>query len=110
MITKIFLLIITFIVVGNGLPSTFDLRVQPSLIKYADYSLQQEGTCIGHAYTLQLTQILSNAYSLAMKYKIKLSSQHLLDCISGLNDLCHDVKLENLYKAIDYISAYGVTT
>jgi len=62
----------------NGLPTTFDFRVQPSMIKYADFSLQQEGTCIAHAWGLQLAQLLSNAVSLTIKSKIRLSSQHLI--------------------------------
>lgn len=39
-----------------------------------------------------------------------LSSQHLLECISGTNELCHDATLENIHSAIHYIETYGLTT
>ena len=47
-----------------SLPSNFDLRVQPSIIKYADYSLKPEGICVAHAWGCQLAQIVSNAFNL----------------------------------------------
>lgn len=73
-----FLAFMLFSLFANALPTTFDFRVQPSMIKYADFSLQQEGTCIAHAWGLQLAQVLSNAASLTIKSKIRLSSQHLI--------------------------------
>lgn len=76
-----------------SLPSSFDLRVQPSMIKYADYSLKPEGICVAHAWGQQLAQITSNSFNLLTKNKIKLSSQHLINCISGTNQRCHDVSL-----------------
>ena len=47
-----------------ALPSSFDLRVQPSMIKYADYSLKPEGICVAYAWGQQLAQIVANAFSL----------------------------------------------
>lgn len=35
------LLIITLLALTQSLPTTFDLRVQPSIIKYANYALSQ---------------------------------------------------------------------
>jgi len=36
---------------------------------------------VAHAWGLQLAQALSNAASLTLKSKIRLSSQHLIECI-----------------------------
>jgi hypothetical protein len=60
------------------LPSSFDLRVQPSMIKYADYSLKPEGICVAYAWGQQLAQIVANAFSLQTKNKLKLSARHLV--------------------------------
>jgi hypothetical protein len=75
---KAFILLFVLTTTIIALPTTFDLRVQPSLIRYADYSFKQEGTCIAHSWGQQLAQIVSNAASLQMKSKIRLSSQHLI--------------------------------
>lgn len=109
---KIIVFITFFCVVffSYALPTTFDFRVQPSLIKYADFTLQQEGTCIAHAWGLQLAQVVSNAASLALKNKIRLSSQHLIECIESENEICHDASLDNIHKAIEYIQKNGITT
>ena len=69
------------ICLAHCLPTNFDFRVQPSLVKYADFAFKQEGTCIAHAWGLQLAQVLSNTASLTLRNKIRLSSQHLIECI-----------------------------
>ncbi len=74
--------LVFLISLAHCLPTTFDFRVQPSMVKYADFSLKQEGTCVAHAWGLQLAQVLSNAASLTLKSKIRLSSQHLIECIN----------------------------
>lgn len=93
-----------------GLPSSFDFRTQPSITKFADYSLKQEGTCVAHAWGQQLAQIVSNAISLTMKSKYRLSSQHLIECIEDINEICHDASLGNIHKAIAFIQSEGITT
>jgi hypothetical protein len=80
-LTLLFVLILRFETVAT-LPSTFDFRVQPSLIKYADFSFKHEGTCVAHAWGQQLAQIVSNAASLYLRNKVRLSSQHLIECIA----------------------------
>lgn len=41
------LLLITF---GACIPSEYDLRVQPSIVKFTNYELQPEGICSGYAW------------------------------------------------------------
>jgi hypothetical protein len=45
-----------------------------------------------------------------MKSKFRLSSQHLIECVEGINEICHDATLENIHKAIHYIQTEGITT
>jgi hypothetical protein len=104
------LCIVLLVSFGQALPTTFDLRVQPSITKYANYALSQEGTCVAHAWGLQLAQIVSNAMSLKMKEKLRLSSQHILECISSKNEICHDASLENIESAMKFIEVQGITT
>lgn len=59
---------------------------------------------------MQLAQVLSNAASLTIKSKIRLSSQHLIECIESLNEICHDASLDNIHKALQYIQNEGITT
>jgi hypothetical protein len=80
-----FCVLFTLTSLAMTLPSSFDFRVQPSLIRYADYSFQPEGTNVAHAWGLQLAQILSNSASLILKGKVRLSSQHLIECIKSKN-------------------------
>lgn len=90
---KIVFFLALLIISISSLPTTFDLRVLPTIIKYADYSFKPQGTCVAHSWGLQLAQILSNAVSLQLKSKIRLSSQHLIECISSKNEICHDASL-----------------
>ncbi len=81
------------------------------MVKYADFSLKQEGTCVAHAWGLQLAQVVSNAASLTLKSKVRLSSQHLIECIKDdFNEICHDASLDNIHQAINYIQNSGITT
>jgi hypothetical protein len=59
-------LIILLVVVALALavPSEFDMRVQASVVKYADYGLATEGICSGYAWAKELAQVVSNAVSL----------------------------------------------
>lgn len=38
---KLLIVFLVLIYITFGLPTTFDFRTQPSLIKFADYSLKQ---------------------------------------------------------------------
>ena len=87
--TLIFCAIFLIVTQVSALPSAFDLRVQPDIVKYADYSLEYEGTCVAHAWGLQLAKIVSNAISLEVQSKIILSSQHIIECVSSVTDICH---------------------
>ena len=44
------LLVVLLVASVLSLPSEYDLRSQPSLLKYADFSLQTEGVCAGYAW------------------------------------------------------------
>lgn len=82
---RTFWILVGLLSLASCLPSNFDLRVQPSMIKYADYSLRPEGICVAYAWGQQLAQIVSNAFSLQTKNKVKLSARHLVECISSKN-------------------------
>ena len=84
-------------------PSEYDLRSQPSLLKFADYSLRPEGLCAGYAWAKELTQIVSNALSLQQQTKIRLSAQYLLECTETLDDKCYNSSLSSIHRAISYI-------
>ena len=72
----------------SALPKTFDIRVQPTIASYSDFSVMYEPVCEGYSWAQQLAQIVSNIASIKLKNKIKLSGQQLLECISNSNDIC----------------------
>ena len=61
---KTVLLFFVFVMIIKAVPSEFDLRVQYSLLKYADYDLYPEGICSSYAWAKELAQVVSNAVSL----------------------------------------------
>lgn len=83
-------------IVGCSLPSMLDVRIQPSIGKYGDYSVGFEGVCEGYGWAQQLAQVVSNAISIAKKEKIQLSGQNIIECISSETDLCKDVTMSNI--------------
>jgi len=86
--------------IGIAVPEELDMRVWPSVVKYADYSLAPEGICAGYAWAKELAQIVSNAVSFSQKEKISLSAQHLLDCTETTDDKCYSSTKDNILKAI----------
>jgi hypothetical protein len=87
-------------IMAMAVPEEFDMRVWPSVVKYADYSLAPEGICAGYAWAKELAQIVSNAVSLTQRERISLSAQHLLDCTEATDDKCYSSTKDNILKAI----------
>lgn len=86
------------------------MRVQASIVKYANYGLATEGICSGYAWAKELAQVVSNAVSLYEKQRYSLSAQHLLDCTETFDDKCYKSTKENILKAMDQIAKKGLTT
>ena len=82
------------------LPKTYDVRVQPSIASYADYSVMYEPVCEGYVWAQQLSQVFSNIASVKQEQKIKLSGQQIIECISSTTDLCKETTIENIEAGI----------
>ena len=68
-----------FIVSINAtLPKTFDLRVQPMISKYADYSVMFEPFCQAYSWAQQLAQIMGNIASIQTPGKKRPSGQQIV--------------------------------
>ena len=100
-----FLLFLTF----SMLPKTFDVRVQPSIASYADYSVMYEPVCEGYMWAQQLSQVFSNIASIQQGQKISLSGQQVIECISSSTDLCKETTLENILAGIKLLQTSGLT-
>lgn len=72
----------------SALPKTFDIRVQPTIAAYYDFSVMYEPVCEGYVWAQQLAQIVSNIASIKLTTKKTLSGQQVLECISHSNDVC----------------------
>lgn len=44
------LLLCSLLAVALAVPSEYDLRVQSTIVKYADYDIYSEGICAGYAW------------------------------------------------------------
>ena len=93
-----------------AVPSEYDLRVQSTLVKYADYDIYSEGICAGYAWAKELAQVVSNAVSLDQSERYALSAQQLLDCTETIDDKCYKATRANILKAMDRIAKLGLTT
>lgn len=62
---KTLLLAFCIAITAFGIPSSFDLRLQSELVKYANYDLQSEGICAGYAWAKEIAQIVGNAVGLS---------------------------------------------
>jgi hypothetical protein len=104
------LLLMAALTLVMAVPSEFDMRVHPSVLKYADYTLNAEGICSGYAWAKELAQVLSNAASFVQKERVVLSAQHLLECTETDEDKCYSSTKGNILKAIEQASKNGLTT
>lgn len=93
-----------------AVPTEFDMRVQASIVKYADYSIAPEGICAGYAWAKELAQIVSNAVSLEENERYTLSAQHLLECTETFDDKCYKSTKENILWGMEQIADKGLTT
>ena len=93
-----------------AVPSEFDMRVQSSVVKYAEYGLASEGICSGYTWAKELAQVVSNAASLDQNERLALSAQHLLDCTETTDDKCYRGTKENILRAMEQIGRVGLTT
>ena len=80
---SIFFLPFLLFIALSVLPKTFDVRVQPSIASYADYSAMYEPVCEGYMWAQQLSQVFSNIASVQQEQKISLSGQQIIECISS---------------------------
>lgn len=87
------LLVLTLLVGVLAIPSSFDRRVQPEIVKYSHFELQTEGICAGYAWAKELAQIIGNAVGLFEESKMSLSAQQILDCTESENDICSQAHL-----------------
>ncbi len=76
---KIIITLALLVCVSLGaLPKTFDIRVQPTIASYSDFSVMYEPICEGYTWAQQLAQIVSNIASIKLTIKKQLSGQQLL--------------------------------
>lgn len=73
-------ILLAIMVITMAIPTEYDLRVQSSVVKYADFNLASEGLCAGYSWAKELAQIVSNAISLDQSERVALSAQQILDC------------------------------
>ena len=92
-----------------GVPTNFDLRVQPERAKFTNYDLQPEGICSGYAWAKEIAQVISNAVGLYESEMTRLSAQQILDCTQTDTDLCYKATLEQIQDAIKRITLEGIT-
>lgn len=62
----IFFIPFLLLAVMSMLPRTFDVRVQPSIGSYADYSVTYEPVCEAYIWAQQLSQVFSNIASVKL--------------------------------------------
>lgn len=107
---QLFIIVASILVVASSIPTEFDLRVQSSLLKFADYNLYPEGICAGYAAVKELAQVVSNAVSLQTEEKMSLSAQQILECSRFNDDRCYKTTKDNILQAMKEISKNGITT
>jgi hypothetical protein len=83
------LVVCALLVLTLAVPTEYDLRVQSTVVKYADYDIYGEGICAGYSWAKELAQIVSNAVSLDESVRYSLSAQQLLECTDTLNEKCY---------------------
>lgn len=104
------IVLLAVLAAARAVPTEFDMRVQASVVRFADYGLADEGICAGYAWAKELAQVVSNAASLDQSERVALSAQHLLDCTETADDKCYSGTRENILKAMELISRAGLTT
>lgn len=104
------LVLCSLLALALAVPSEYDLRVQSTLVKYADYDIYSEGLCAGYAWAKELAQVVSNAVSLDQSERYALSAQQLLECTETIDDKCYKATKANILKAMDRIAKLGLTT
>ena len=91
------------------IPSSFDLRVQPSYLRYSDFQLHPEGICASFAWAKELAQIASNAVSMYEQTRIVLSAQQILECTEVETDPCYRVTLDTIRQGLKWMQKEGIT-
>jgi hypothetical protein len=102
--------LLVLLAIASAVPTEFDMRVQSTVVKYADYNLVTEGICAGYAWAKELAQVVSNAVSLDQSERFALSAQQLLDCTEAVDDKCYKGTKENILRAMEHITRFGLTT
>lgn len=93
-----------------AIPSQFDLRVLPSY-KLVDFTVREEGVCVGSSWALALTQTLSDLMTLKYNETLSFSAQDLLECTTDDQSLlCHSTDQARIEQAIARLKNIGVAT
>lgn len=77
-IMKVIVVILVLICVQSKIANSYDVRAQPQINAYADYSVMSSPFCEGYKWAQQLAQVFSNILSIETEEKMRLSGQQIL--------------------------------